>query len=438
MGVAIRSGSYQRIPSAGQLAAQQQAANNTCRGRAVRAARSSLPLLLACLISSVATYGVIYGLQQRAAAAHMAEDRLDGLTALGPVRQLPGGAAHAVTHRIRSPEALQVAAAARLLEKEIQAARQEQMQLGGKPLAVGAEARAAAAAKQQQQQQQQAQRPAVVPQPHPEQPAHSQPAAAAAAALPLPATQPHPGGTPAAAQQHIAIAAAAAKTQQQKHAAAAAAAAPAAAATHQPATPHTVTHSKDPGSRSPGQAHSRSAPAPHAPQPLPRAQRREGAALPPFGGSGRMTVALVNHAPYHLEIVAGWLHILKSMPVEVVWYQAGQFTPDGNFTAEELLEAQGFHELVRSDHYRLVAASAAPVRVDFAVFVSPEYYEKETKVRAVRGSGSEGVGWGWGCGVTIIPSTHKPTPNHHPRHSTPPTHTQRLPPPAPHTPKGVP
>jgi len=31
--------------------------------------------------------------------------------------------------------------------------------------------------------------------------------------------------------------------------------------------------------------------------------------------------------------------------------------------------------------YRMVPASSPPVRVDFAVFISPEYFEGETKVR---------------------------------------------------------
>jgi len=70
-----------------------------------------------------------------------------------------------------------------------------------------------------------------------------------------------------------------------------------------------------------------------------KAQRAIGAASStPFGLTGRMRVALVNHAPYHLEVVAGWLHVLNQLPVEVIWYQVGQGSK-GKLSAEGLLEA---------------------------------------------------------------------------------------------------
>jgi hypothetical protein len=53
-----------------------------------------------------------------------------------------------------------------------------------------------------------------------------------------------------------------------------------------------------------------------------------------------MTVALVNHAPYHLEIVAGFLHICNQLPLDVTWYQAGQQTADGILSATQLVEMQ--------------------------------------------------------------------------------------------------
>eukprot|EP00879_Flechtneria_rotunda_P003455 GHRR01003684.1.p1 GENE.GHRR01003684.1~~GHRR01003684.1.p1 ORF type:complete len:543 (+),score=179.83 GHRR01003684.1:546-2174(+) len=92
----------------------------------------------------------------------------------------------------------------------------------------------------------------------------------------------------------------------------------------------------------------------------------------------RMTVALVNEAPYHLEIVAGFLTVLKQLPVDVTWYQAGQSTPEGGvLTPVELLEMQGFTQLLGYlPHMR--PSSDKPDPVDFALFISPEYFEKET------------------------------------------------------------
>ena len=94
----------------------------------------------------------------------------------------------------------------------------------------------------------------------------------------------------------------------------------------------------------------------------------------------KLVVALVNDAPYHLEIVAGFLHLLGHLPeIEVVWYQAGQQTPDGFFSPVQLLDAQGFSELLGYfPHMR--PTTDVPPKVDFAIFVSPEYFEANTKV----------------------------------------------------------
>ena len=161
----------------------------------------------------------------------------------------------------------------------------------------------------------------------------------------------------------------------------------------------------------------------HASAPPARGQRRAaGPAARPFGATGRPRVAVVNHAPYHLEIVAGWLALLRRADAEVIWYQAGQPAPAGGggggggagFTPEELLESQRFHDLFASSDdgdggdnggssgsggggaaalepfYRLVPADAPPVEVDFALFISPEYYERETAVGIFRLFGGGG------------------------------------------------
>ena len=53
---------------------------------------------------------------------------------------------------------------------------------------------------------------------------------------------------------------------------------------------------------------------------------------------------------------------------------------------------QGFHDLLGPSYsYRLVPAESPAVRVDFAVFVSPEYFEEQTKV-CVWGGGRVYVG----------------------------------------------
>jgi hypothetical protein len=91
----------------------------------------------------------------------------------------------------------------------------------------------------------------------------------------------------------------------------------------------------------------------------------------------RMRVAIVNEAPYHLEIVAGFLHVLSQLPVDVTWYQAGQNVPA--FSAVDLLEMVGFNQLL-GFMPRMRPITDKPEPVDFAVFVSPEYFERETKV----------------------------------------------------------
>jgi hypothetical protein len=91
-----------------------------------------------------------------------------------------------------------------------------------------------------------------------------------------------------------------------------------------------------------------------------------------------MRVAIVNEAPYHLEIVAGFLHVLAQLPVDVTWYQAGQSVPA--FSAVDLLEMVGFNQLL-GFMPRMRPTTDKPEPVDFAVFVSPEYFERETQVR---------------------------------------------------------
>eukprot|EP00878_Enallax_costatus_P019474 GHUV01020546.1.p1 GENE.GHUV01020546.1~~GHUV01020546.1.p1 ORF type:complete len:437 (-),score=118.80 GHUV01020546.1:840-2150(-) len=90
----------------------------------------------------------------------------------------------------------------------------------------------------------------------------------------------------------------------------------------------------------------------------------------------RMTVAVVNEAPYHLEIVAGFLHILGQLPVEVTWYQAGQQVP--GYSPVQLQEMQGFTQML-GYLPRMKPSNSTPDPVDFAIFISPEYFEKQTK-----------------------------------------------------------
>jgi hypothetical protein len=92
-----------------------------------------------------------------------------------------------------------------------------------------------------------------------------------------------------------------------------------------------------------------------------------------------MRVAVVNEAPYHLEIVAGLLQALDGMPVDVTWYQAGQTTADGTLSPTELVEVTGFAQLL--GYLPLMkpnSAQAAPC--DYAILVSPEYFLQATKV----------------------------------------------------------
>jgi hypothetical protein len=95
----------------------------------------------------------------------------------------------------------------------------------------------------------------------------------------------------------------------------------------------------------------------------------------------KLRVALVNDAPYHLEIVAGYMQILGPLSdrIELVWYQAPQITPDGNYTPVRLLEMQGFTQLLEYlPNMRVTTDKPAPC--DFAIFISPEYFEHKTKV----------------------------------------------------------
>lgn len=94
----------------------------------------------------------------------------------------------------------------------------------------------------------------------------------------------------------------------------------------------------------------------------------------------QMRVAVVNDAPYHLEIVAGLLQVLSSMPVDVTWYQAGQTTADGTLTAAELVDVTGFTQLLGFLPH-MEPRTGTPAPCDFAIMVSPEYFLPETKVR---------------------------------------------------------
>ncbi|KAI8468518.1 MAG: hypothetical protein J3K34DRAFT_477893 [Monoraphidium minutum] len=395
-----RSASYQRITSHGHLAALAHpgapghaAHGGCCRPRAARAAARGLPLLLACVLSSLLTLSSFYGLRQHAAGAAAAA-RLDALTSAGhaaaaagePGGRLWGFAAAAPGGSAALPEqerggsgwrggrrrgggeedraALRLAAAQRLLggggiKHRSTAAVEPGARVVREPAAPepAAAERAAAVLLLQQQQQKP---PEVLPKAAPVGLAVLGPAAAVAPA----------GAAAAAAPAHAPVAPVAAAPAAPAATAVAVAAISAAAAV--PAGPV--------GHRARGRARARAAAAAPPLAPPRRAGRyAEGPAPPPYGASGRTRVALVNHAPYHLEIVAGWLAALRQLPVEVVWYQAGQYSPDRNFTAAELLETQGFHELVDPSWYHILPVEAPAVRVDFAVFVSPEYYEAETK-----------------------------------------------------------
>jgi len=109
----------------------------------------------------------------------------------------------------------------------------------------------------------------------------------------------------------------------------------------------------------------------------------QDAAIQWFKQTGRqMRVAVVNDAPYHLEIVAGLLQVLSSMPVDVTWYQAGQTTADGTLTAAELVDVTGFTQLLGFLPH-MEPRTGTPAPCDFAIMVSPEYFLHETKVRKI-------------------------------------------------------
>lgn len=97
----------------------------------------------------------------------------------------------------------------------------------------------------------------------------------------------------------------------------------------------------------------------------------------------RMRVAVVNDAPYHLEIVAGLLQVLGGMPVDVTWYQAEQKTPDGTLSPTELVEVTGFTQLL-GYLPQMRPRSETPSPCDYAILVSPEYFIQKTKVGGAR------------------------------------------------------
>lgn len=97
----------------------------------------------------------------------------------------------------------------------------------------------------------------------------------------------------------------------------------------------------------------------------------------------RMRVAVVNDAPYHLEIVAGLLQVLGGMPVDVTWYQAEQTTADGTLSPTELVEVTGFTQLL-GYLPQMRPRSQTPSPCDYAILVSPEYFTQKTKVGGAR------------------------------------------------------
>lgn len=142
------------------------------------------------------------------------------------------------------------------------------------------------------------------------------------------------------------------------------------------------------GGSSSGNGGPKPATGPHRPPPMAPVD----AATRWYKATGRrMTVAIVNEAPYHLEIVAGFLHVLGQLPVDVTWYQAGQEHPP--YGAIELLELVGFVKLL-GYMPRMLPSTAKPDPVDFAVFISPEYFEKQTQVTDV-GRASTCIGCMW-------------------------------------------
>lgn len=150
-----------------------------------------------------------------------------------------------------------------------------------------------------------------------------------------------------------------------------------------------------------------------APQPQQSQHAQPAGAHPPLASTDaatqwakaarrRMTVAIVNEAPYHLEIVAGFLHIFSQLPVEVTWYQAGQDVP--GYSPVQLQEMQGFTQML-GYLPRMKPSNSTPDPVDFAVFISPEYFEKQTKVRWTIGNASSHYSTSSSQGVATSVST---------------------------------
>jgi hypothetical protein len=111
-----------------------------------------------------------------------------------------------------------------------------------------------------------------------------------------------------------------------------------------------------------------------------------------FPAPRNLSVAVVNHAPYHLEVVAGLLHALKAVPRvrRVAWYQSGQGEGSGmpravgeHLPAREIVKRSGFDELVGEEELAAVdffdAWHDKPKTHDFAIFVSPEYFVEGTR-----------------------------------------------------------
>lgn len=105
-----------------------------------------------------------------------------------------------------------------------------------------------------------------------------------------------------------------------------------------------------------------------------------GAAAVAGSSKKKLHIAIVNHAPYHLEVVAGLIHVFKSLPCTLVWYQVGHGGPNAPHSPLDMLKDQGFLDLVGNDMPPLRPMGEVKDEIDFAVFVSPEYFLEQTKV----------------------------------------------------------
>lgn len=72
----------------------------------------------------------------------------------------------------------------------------------------------------------------------------------------------------------------------------------------------------------------------------------------------------------------------RDYPCQLTYYQAGQKSADGNYSAAQLIETSGLGTLLGGLPPGLLRSTdESPAEADFAIFVSPEYFVDETKVR---------------------------------------------------------